>query len=232
VSGLGGIGGGRAIIPVRDQLTQESSPGGGPSSPGGDIGGSVEAPGEPGDTLATGHVKSRTASHVRNISRRKGIVSQEETHNMPVSYGVSARFRVTDRFSLNTGLTYTLYTSRWANRYSDGTTGTERQSVHYLGIPLRCDWMMVDRPSFGMYAGVGGQVDKCIYARRAGTRLHENEFLWSLNASLGFQYNFNTRISIYLEPELGLELNEGSIETYRSEHAYILAARAGLRINL
>lgn len=42
------------------------------------------------------------------------------------------------------------------------------QKVHYLGIPLRCDWRIMDKSNLDMYLGLGGQVDKCIYAKAGG----------------------------------------------------------------
>jgi len=167
------------------------------------------------------------------MSRRgRKVKSSSETHHLPVSYGVSARFKLTRRFSINTGLDYTLYNSSFKTEYTDGSTVTEKQSAHYLGIPVRFDWMLVDRPHFGMYMGIGGQIDRCIYAKRGDKRLHEYNMLYSLGAAVGVQYNVNSRFSLYLEPDLGLNLNEGDINTYRNGGEFMFTARAGLRINL
>lgn len=167
------------------------------------------------------------------MSRRgRKVKSSSETHHLPVSYGVSARFKLTRRFSINTGLDYTLYNSSFKTEYTDGSTVTEKQSAHYLGIPVRFDWMLVDRPHFGMYMGIGGQINKCIYAKRGEKRLHEYNMLYSLGATVGVQYNVNSRFSLYLEPDLGFNLNEGDINTYRNGGEFMFTARAGLRINL
>ena len=167
------------------------------------------------------------------MSRRgRKVKSSSETHHLPVSYGVSARFKLTRRFSINTGLDYTLYNSSFKTEYTDGSTVTEKQSAHYLGIPVRFDWMLVDRPHFGMYMGIGGQINKCIYAKRGEKRLHEYNMLYSFGATVGVQYNVNSRFSLYLEPDLGFNLNEGDINTYRNGGEFMFTARAGLRINL
>ena len=153
-------------------------------------------------------------------------------HDMPVSVGVSARIMLSRRFSINTGLNYTLYSSMRERSYSSGkVTERDRQNVHYLGIPLRCDWLVVNRRYFTFYMGVGAQVDKCVYARVGDERLHEKDFLFSLTGAAGLQYNITNKIGLYLEPDFSLRLNEGTLETYRHDHFGVISARAGLRFS-
>lgn len=166
------------------------------------------------------------------LRKERAGYSDSYQHDMPVSFGVSARIMLSKRFSINTGLNYTLYSSMRERSYSSSeVTERERQNVHYLGIPLRCDWLVVNRRYFTFYMGVGGQVDKCVYARVGNERLHENDFLFSLTGAAGLQYNITNKIGLYLEPDFSLRLNEGTLETYRHEHFGVISARAGLRFN-
>ena len=171
-------------------------------------------------------------SQMMRLRKERAGYSDSYQHDMPVSFGVSARIMLSKRFSINTGLNYTLYSSMRERSYSSGkVTERERQNVHYLGIPLRCDWLVVNRRYFTFYMGVGGQVDKCVYARVGNERLHENDFLFSLTGAAGLQYNITNKIGLYLEPDFSLRLNEGTLETYRHEHFGVISARAGLRFN-
>ena len=166
------------------------------------------------------------------LRKERDGYSDSYQHDMPVSFGVSARIMLSKRFSINTGLNYTLYSSMRERSYSSSeVTERERQNVHYLGIPLRCDWLVVNRRYFTFYMGVGAQVDKCVYARVGNERLHENDFLFSLTGAAGLQYNITNKIGLYLEPDFSLRLNEGTLETYRHEHFGVISARAGLRFN-
>lgn len=224
MSATGGMSGGQLIPKMMDPMLDQENPS--PFPP--DF--------EPDPSDSTG-INTPDDPHADFAPRRmngsgKKVLSKSEDHHLPISYGVSARFTLTKRFSLNTGLNYTLYQSEFTTEYTDGSVLHEKQSAHYLGIPLRCDWMIVDRPYFGMYLGVGGQVDRCIYAKRAGERLYDDAFLFSFTAAAGLQYNINSRFSLYLEPEFSANLNKGNVRTYRTKHEYILTARAGLRINL
>ena len=171
-------------------------------------------------------------SQMMRLRKERAGYSDSYQHDMPVSFGVSARIMLSKRFSINTGLNYTLYSSMRERSYSSSeVTERERQNVHYLGIPLRCDWLVVNRRYFTFYMGVGGQVDKCVYARVGNERLHENDFLFSLTGAAGLQYNITNKIGLYLEPDFSLRLNEGTLETYRHEHFGVISARAGLRFN-
>ena len=166
------------------------------------------------------------------LRKERAGYSDSYQHDMPVSVGVSARIMLSRRFSINTGLNYTLYSSMRERSYSSGkVTERERQNVHYLGIPLRCDWLVVNRRYFTFYMGVGAQVDKCVYARVGDERLHEKDFLFSLTGAAGLQYNITNKIGLYLEPDFSLRLNEGTLETYRHDHFGVISARAGLRFN-
>lgn len=152
------------------------------------------------------------------------------THEIPVSIGVSARFRLTDRLSVNTGLNYTRYNST-RNRHYHNTSVTEsaRQSAHYLGIPVRLDWMLVNRKHFNFYMGAGMQMDKCLYATVGDERLHEKQFLFGVSGALGFQFNIVPMVGLYFEPDFSYSLNEGSLQTFRTREPFVVSARAGLR---
>ena len=152
------------------------------------------------------------------------------THEIPVSIGVSARFRLTDRLSVNTGLNYTRYNSTRNRRYNNTSRSeSARQSVHYLGIPVRLDWMLVNRKHFNFYMGAGVQMDKCLYATVGDERLHEKQFLFGVNGSLGFQFNIVPMVGLYFEPDFSYSLNEGSLQTFRTREPFMISARAGLR---
>ena len=176
------------------------------------------------------HGPAMMKSGISDRSRR--ILNTDYDHFQPLSFGLSARFALNERFSVNTGVNYTLYNSRKKVLWSDYTEETLNQSVHYIGIPVRCDWLLVDRKHFGLYLGAGAQVDKAVYAKVGTERLHDPTFLFSINGVLGLQYNINDRFGLYLEPELTGNLNRPEINTFRSNRELMLSVRAGLRVNL
>ena len=166
------------------------------------------------------------------MKKARSGYSDSYNHELPVSFGLSARIFLTDRLTINTGLNYTKYTSL-RSRFSYETYDTHKdwQYAHYLGIPIRIDLMAVNKKHFNFYLGAGVQADKCVYAIVGDERLHEKEILFSLNGSMGIQVNIIPMVGLYLEPEISYTLNEGRIETFRSKEPYMFTIRAGMRFN-
>lgn len=183
--------------------------------------------GNPKDSLSTSLARRGPA-----VMKKQEQYWDSYSHQIPISVGLSFRFGITDRLSINTGLNYTRYASTRERIY----TGTaqprkDRQYAHYIGIPVRLDWIPVNRKRFNFYIGAGFTMDKCIYASVGGERLKEKQVLFGVNGNVGIQVNLAPRTGLFLEPEISYSLNKGTIETYRSEHPLMLSARAGLRLS-
>ena len=158
--------------------------------------------------------------------------SDSYRHEIPVSAGVSARIHLTDRLSINTGLNYTRYKSLRTRTFAGSSTRQKDwQNVHYLGVPVRLDYMAVNKKHFNMYFGAGAQMDKCVYATVGEERLHEKQVLFGVNGTMGIQVNLARFVGLYFEPEVSYALNEGTLETFRSDEPFVVTVRGGLRFN-
>ena len=196
-----------------------------------DLGGSGSDWGD--ETLQPDTLAGSSASYAKAVMKKtKGTYTDSYDHEVPVSVGLSARIFLTDRLSVTTGLDYTRYTSV-RNRYwsNTGERHEDKQYAHYLGVPVRIDWMAVNRTLFSFYIGAGMKMDKCIYAAAGKERLYEKQVLWGLNGVMGVQVNVIPMLGLYLEPEVSYALNEGSIKTFRSDEPFMISARAGIRFN-
>ena len=166
------------------------------------------------------------------MMRVKSGYSDSYNHEIPVSFGVSARVHLTDRLSINTGLNYTRYKSlRTRTFLATYDHQKDWQYVHYLGVPVRLDYMAVNKKHFNLYFGAGLQMDKCVYAKAGEERLHEKQLLFGVNGAMGLQVNIVPMVGLYFEPEVSYALNEGSIETFRSKEPFVITVRGGLRFN-
>ena len=186
-----------------------------------------EPPKEPEDSLAT-----ETPQPAMAMMRARSGYSDSYQHEIPVSVGLSARFFLTDRLSINTGLNYTRYKSlrtRWFAATHDQQK--DWQYAHYIGVPVRLDYNAVNRKHFNLYFGAGLQMDKCVYATVGDERLHEKQILFGLNGAMGLQVNIVPMVGLYFEPEVSYSLNKGSIETFRSDEPFVVTVRGGLRFN-
>ena len=185
-------------------------------------------PTDPGQKDST---EIETPGTARMMMRNKASYTEKYSHEIPKSFGLSARLQITNKLSINTGLTYTRYASDRTRMFSYSDYQNDRQYVHYLGIPVRLDWMIVNRKHFNFYLGAGLQADKCIYATVGRERLHEKEVLFGLNGAMGLQFNIVPMVGLYLEPDISYSLNEGSIQTYRTREPFMVTVRGGLRFN-
>ena len=152
-------------------------------------------------------------------------------HEMPVSFGISARFHLNEVLAVSTGLNYTKYESK-RTCYTQGRKQSSMQKVHYIGIPVRFDLVLAGSKNLSVYLGAGMQADKCLWATAWGETLHEKEFLWSVTCAAGIQVNLSPTTALYLEPEISRALNTGSLQTYRTQENSTLYMRAGLRFTL
>ena len=181
----------------------------------------------PEDSLGIGQPQPIMA-----MMKAKNGYADSYNHEIPVSFGVSARVHLTDRLSINTGLNYTRYKSlRTRTFLAAYEHQKDWQYVHYLGVPVRLDYMAVNKKHFNMYFGVGLQMDKCVYAKVGDEWLHEKQFLFGMNGAMGLQVNIVPMVGLYFEPEVSYALNKGSIETFRSKEPFVVTVRGGLRFN-
>ena len=206
-------------------INDPSNPGG--TQQGGSISSGTENPGEGPTDIPPG-------DPVSSEEPIKDLLDQS-SHYFPIQVGLSARLPLSERLYLSTGLQYSLYNSK----FTMSQTGEKRQQVHYLGIPVRLDWVFASNSRFDVYVGGGVQGDFCLDATLAGKSLEKDRPSLSLVGAGGIQMNATKRLGIYLEPELSWRIpgdNSAIVNyapvTYRSEHPVMFSVAAGIRINL
>lgn len=172
-------------------------------------------------------------------------VSSTVRNYQPIQAGVTLAYSFTDRFAVETGVTYSCL-------ISDLSSGTDagkyaiRQTLHYVGVPLNLRYDFLKARGFRVYASAGGQVEKCVAGRTrtdyfAGERKISSEngrisvepLQWSVNACAGVQYDFLPWAGVYLEPGAAYYFGNGSpVNCIYSERPFNFSIRAGLRFNL
>ena len=206
-------------------INNPSNPGG--TQPGGSATSSTENPGEGPTDIPPG-------DPVSSEEPVKDLLDQS-SHYFPIQVGLSARLPLSERLYLSTGLQYSLYNSK----FTMSQTGEKRQQVHYLGIPVRLDWVFASSSWFDVYVGGGVLGDFCLNATLAGINQEKDRPSLSLVGAGGIQMNATKRLGIYLEPELSWRIPENNPAittytpvTYRSEHPVMFSIATGIRINL
>lgn len=171
-------------------------------------------------------------------------LNTEVRHRQPVRAGVSFRYDLGRRWSIETGLTYTMLSS-------DIDAGSEfrrcliERKLHYIGIPLNASYDFLQKKRWSMYATAGGMLEKCVSGREvaeyrtngitSSTDTHEisvRELQWSVNAAVGAEFNFTPLIGIFAEPGVSWFFDNGSqIETIYQDRPFNFNFRVGLRFS-
>lgn len=168
-------------------------------------------------------------------------------HKTPVSFGIGVSRYLNDRFSLQTGITYTYLSSEWktSGRYH----ALEKQKLHFIGIPISVSYKITEWNRFLVYASAGvmgeinvsGQLKSKLLMeeRRDDIELAEDKInkrmtepLFSVNAHLGVSYPVFRYLSAYGEVGSAYYFDNGSdIETIRSKKPFNVNMQLGLRLN-
>lgn len=190
---------------------------------------SIGLSGGPGMTSRAGTMIQINAPGNGMLSGKREEVNYR--HLPPISFGMSVGINLSKRFTIITGLDYSLYLSHKEITSSKGVRN-EMQQIHYLGLPIRCDYTIYSNKSFEWYVGGGFEVEKCVSASSGTTSFKEKNFLWSAVVTTGIQYNICRTISLYCEPYCSYLLSETSLFSYRSDNPIGVSANLGIRFNL
>ena len=148
-------------------------------------------------------------------------------HSLPLSFGLEISYFPSSRVALTSGLDLSIYNSVRTVR-----TLEMRQRVHYLGIPLKAEWVAWQAGRFSTWLGAGGKVDRCIRARIGDQSVQDNTFHWSVMADASLQYALTEHLGLYVQPEVSwyFKPTHPVLQTYRTEHPFMFTVGAGLRI--
>lgn len=149
-------------------------------------------------------------------------------HNIPISVGLSIRRYLTRRIALESGLSYTYLRSDIT--YKNKTTG--HQTVHYLGVPLKINWDLIQKEPFSLYLSGGGMVEHCLSARKNAGPMALNRWQYSLHGGIGVQYQVYRNFGFFAEPGVAYYINppkEETKETIRSARPLTFNLQLGIR---
>ena len=169
-------------------------------------------------------------------------IERKTLQYMPVTFSLALKYKLNNRFGLETGLSY----SRLKSEYEIGTGGNairEQQTIHYLGIPLKGTYNIYNVRRWSLYGSLGVKLEMPVYAPlntgyfvNGMKELEEKSTLhaplqWSVGTGVGLQYNLTPNVGFYVEPSLQYYIPAGSdIETYRTEHPFMFSLPLGIRI--
>ena len=171
-----------------------------------------------------------------------GSLGEVAQHYRPKTFGLSINKQLSPKWTFGTGITYTKLKSEFESEYHKARL-VKTQKIDYVGIPLRLTYRIWSKGRFNAYTTGGvtfempvhGSLDKkyiitsdSSYTLKSDIKAH---YQWSMNLGIGVQYKLFKPFSLYLEPNMFYYFrNSGSLETYRTEHPFIITVPFGLRL--
>lgn len=171
------------------------------------------------------------------------IITQVK-HRQPVKFGISMRYNINRRWSVQAGLTYSTLISDFSFGKGAGRQ-SEKQTLHYVGLPVNLSYNFVKTKRFTAYAAAGGEIEKLVKGEsrqtegnnsqenRRNISIRESRPVFSLNAAVGGEYRFSKDISAYAEPGVSYHFNNGSsVKNIYKDKPTNFNLNIGIRINL
>ena len=192
--------------------------------------------------------RSHTRSVIMNIALNNAgdapgtdKIVRKSYHYMPINFSLTLKYRLNNRFALETGLSYSRLKSEF-EMGSKGNTINEQQTIHYIGIPVKGIYNIYNMKMWSFYGNLGVTTEVPLYSS-FNTSYYLNGILgstdkttirvpwqWSVGTGIGLQYNFTHNIGLFAEPSLKYYIPTGSqIETYRTEHPFSFSLPLGIR---
>lgn len=152
-------------------------------------------------------------------------VQEEYSHKIPVKVGLTARYNITGRLGVETGLTYSILSSsvKIGNSETGKNWSTGSQTLHYLGIPLNISFNILNSRYVNIYVTCGGMMEKSIsgsiktdeyvdgkFARTLTAKISPKGLQWSVNAAAGVQANILPQLGFFVEPGVSHHFKNGS----------------------
>lgn len=178
-----------------------------------------------------------------------GAGKNDVYHNLPVRYGLSLRYRLNNRWSLESGLVYTrlcsdIHTALPTDLKPDVTvTSNIEQTLSYIGIPANVSYQLWGSHYGSFYVTAGGMAEKMVKGRlhieESEDKLETTESVsirplqFSVNGAIGAEFNLSRWFSIYAEPGVGYYFDNGSsLPTYYRDKPFSFNLNVGLKFNI
>ena len=160
----------------------------------------------------------------------------EQHHHQPVRLGLFLRYRLNNKWSVESGVAYTRLRSDL--KWSSGAN-TE-QALSYVGIPVNVNYLLWSSRYVNFYISAGGMVEKMVEGKQE-TNYHgsiKKEYVsihplqFSINSGIGAEFNLTNQFSIYAEPGMGYYFDNGSdVPTFYQDKPFNFNLNLGLRFS-
>lgn len=161
---------------------------------------------------------------------------ERESHNHPISFGLTVGYPINSWLSLSSGLVYTKLSSTFTTLMPNHQI-QRHQKLHYIGVPLNLQAHLLQWHGFSLYLSAGAQADWNVKAESntdgVNQVMDKDRMQWSVGSSLGLAYHIIPQLSLYAEPGVIHYIDNGStINNYFKDKPTSFNLQLGLRFDL
>ena len=177
-----------------------------------------------------------------NATEGNASLGEKAHHYRPKTFSLSLNKQLSSHWTFGTGLTYTRMKSDFESEFH-GATLLKTQKIDYVGIPLQLTYRIWSKGRFNAYTTGGVTFEMLVHSSLDKKYIITSDssytlkgdikprYQWSVNLGIGMQYKIFKPFSLYLEPNMFYYFGNGSgLETYRTEHPFIITVPFGLRL--
>lgn len=191
-----------------------------------------------GNILAESVVYGKHTPGAIQTARQKKLDFKAD-HRQPLNFGINLQKSINEKISIESGISYSHHKSDITYYVEAKPSGTTRQDLYFIGIPLNLNYNIWSGKRSDIYINVGGAVEKMIDCRQKSENedfhksLRTNRLFWSAATSLGAQYRLTRHTGLYIEPGISYHFDNGSnIRNIYNDRPLRLEFKAGLRFRL
>lgn len=177
---------------------------------------------------------------------RGAETEKKVTHHAPIRTGLSFSYRLNDRWSIESGITYALVSSD-IHEGSASNFIEQEQKLHYVGIPLGATYRLLSWKRLDLYLSSNILAEQCVSGQlrkkftignkaqgdEINTTIQSHPMQWSVGAKAGVQYNLTPLLSIYAEPGCSYYFDDhSSLETVFKDKVFNFNLNLGLRFTV
>lgn len=139
-------------------------------------------------------------------------------HRLPLHIGVRVSTEIGYRINLETGLDYARFVS---------TDGNVEQRLHYIGVPVRLRYDVLDAKYYSAGVSLGAEAMKCVAGNGP-----DKPWLFDIGASLDAEWKITPLMGLYAEMGIGRYFHTGETQHYYTLNPVSVSFSVGLRFEL
>ncbi len=170
----------------------------------------------------------------------------ESRYGIPLSFGLGAKFYLSDRWALGTGVSYSLLMRSFPGSYTkEGAVikpvnSNIKHTIQYIGIPVNLYYDFVSNRFMTMYAFAGGSVEKGIVQKytipgSGGTEVWKQNvpgLQGSAALGLGVQMKLSDNLGFYVDPSARYYFGANQPKSIRTQQNVMFNLELGVRFDL